>query len=439
MSMIEFREYQIEAAAKLTRLVAEFGFGYLCGECRTGKTITVLKVIGDLAKENVLFVTKKKAIPSIEKDVKAMGLKEVVTVTNFEQVKKFVGQTWDCVVVDEAHSIGAFPKASQRQQQILNLVCKNVILMSGTPSPESFSQLYHQYACTKHLWSQYQNFYRWADNYVNVKKKKVGTGIEVNDYSEVIEDKVLKAIKPYVVEMTQRDAGFEVEIVEQVHLVKMKKKTYRMILRIIRDGVIGSPRCRSVLADSGSKVMSKLRQLSNGHVITENHGAVIFDYTKIEYIKKTFKNRLAILYCFKAEGVMLKKVFGDCATDNPEIFNEDDSKVFIGQVRSSREGVNLSAADDLVFVGIDYSALSYLQSRERLSFLGRKNPPKIHYVFAEKTLETKVFKTVQNKENFTVKHYRHERTGLSIEVNQGIREERLDSNQDYYEQQNWLT
>ena len=90
-------------------------------------------------------MTKKKAIPSIEKDVRAMGLKEVVTVTNFEQVKKFTGQTWDCVVVDEAHSIGAFPKASQRQQQILNLVCKNVILMSGTPSPESFSQLYHQY------------------------------------------------------------------------------------------------------------------------------------------------------------------------------------------------------------------------------------------------------------------------------------------------------
>ena len=29
LSMIEFREYQIEAAAKLTRLVAEFGFGYL--------------------------------------------------------------------------------------------------------------------------------------------------------------------------------------------------------------------------------------------------------------------------------------------------------------------------------------------------------------------------------------------------------------------------
>ena len=42
-----------------TRSVAEFGFGYLCGECRTGKTITVLKVIGDLAKENVLFNNPK--------------------------------------------------------------------------------------------------------------------------------------------------------------------------------------------------------------------------------------------------------------------------------------------------------------------------------------------------------------------------------------------
>ena len=31
--------------------------------------------------------------------------------------------------------------------------------------------------------------------------------------------------------------------------------------------------------------MSKLRQIYNGHVITENHGAIIFDKSKAEYIK----------------------------------------------------------------------------------------------------------------------------------------------------------
>ena len=38
---------------------------------------------------------------------------------------------------------------------------------------------------------------------------------------------------------------------------------------IMRDGVIGRPDCRSVLADTGAKVMSKMRQLWSGTVITE--------------------------------------------------------------------------------------------------------------------------------------------------------------------------
>ena len=60
------------------------------------------------------------------------------------------------------------------------------------------------------------------------------------------------------------------------------------------------------------------------------------------------------------------------ATDDPDIFNAVSDSVFIGQVKSCREGVNLSSADHLIFLGIDYSALSYLQGRERASFLGRR-------------------------------------------------------------------
>ena len=294
--MIQLRQYQKVASRKLTRLCQIKKCAYLSGECRTGKTMVALSVVRNMALEKVLVITKKKAIPSIESDIRKMNLEKVVSVTNFEMLKKFRGSSWNMIIVEEAHSVGAFPKPSQRYLNILKLRYNSIILMSGTPSPESFSQLYHQWSLTPFLWSHYQNFYRWASDYVDVKEKRVGTGIVIKDYSDAKQKRILKDIEPYTVQMTQKEAGFTQEVEEEVHMVKMSRRTYRLALRIIKDGVIGSPARRSVVADSGAKVMSKLRQIYNGHVITERHGAIVFDKSKADYIKNNFSGRIDILY-----------------------------------------------------------------------------------------------------------------------------------------------
>ncbi len=437
--MVQLRDYQKVASRKLTRLCQIKKCAYLSGECRTGKTMVALSVVRNMALEKVLVITKKKAIPSILSDIRKMNLEKVVSVINFEMLKKVRGSSWNMIIVDEAHSVGAFPKPSQRYLNILKLRYNSIILMSGTPSPESFSQLYHQWSLTPFLWSHYQNFYRWASDYVDVKEKRVGTGIVIKDYSDARQSRILKDIEPYTVQMTQKEAGFTQEVEEQVHMVKMSRRTYRLALRIIKDGVIGRPTRRSVVADTGSKVMSKLRQIYNGHVITERHGAIVFDKSKADYIRNNFSGRIAILYCFIAEGKMLREYFGDRATDDPDLFNAVSNSVFIGQVKSCREGVNLSSADHLIFLGIDYSALSYLQGRERASFLGRDRKNKIHYIFAEKGIEPKVYDVVKLKESYTIKHYRNDRSSISEEADREARERRMDSYQVNYVQQSWFT
>ena len=149
--MVKLREYQKAASRKLTRLCQIKKCAYLSGECRTGKTMVALSVVRNMALEKVLIITKKKAIRSIESDVIKMNLERVVSITNFEQLKNFKGTNWNMIIVDEAHSVGAFPKPSQRYQNILQLRYNSIILMSGTPSPESFSQLYHQWSLTPFL------------------------------------------------------------------------------------------------------------------------------------------------------------------------------------------------------------------------------------------------------------------------------------------------
>jgi hypothetical protein len=408
--MITLRPYQTDAAKRLATIIRSHHVAYLRGEVRTGKTLTAFETARLLETTKVLVVTKKKAIASIQRDAEAIGIE--ATVTNYEQLPKLKGTAWDLLIVDEAHGVGAYPKPSKRFKDIRQLTYRYLLLMSGTPSPESYSQLYHQFSLARMPWGQFSNFYRWADKYVNVKDKRVGTGTVVKDYSDAREGYIMRDISPLTVNITQEQAGFTTTIEEQVHRVEMLPRTYRLARRIMRDGVVGKPGRRVVLADTAVKQLSKLHQIYSGTVITERHGAIIFDRSKALYCRETFKGKTAILYKFQAEGDMLREVFAGRWTDSPEEFNASD-KVYIGQVQSSREGVNLSSADDLVFFSIDHSALSYLQGRDRASYLGRDRANRVHWLFAARSLEPVIYKTVRAKEDYTTAHYkRHKHQDL---------------------------
>jgi hypothetical protein len=423
--MITLRPYQQAAADKLVSILKDRRIAYLRGEVRVGKTLTAMDAIRQLGVQRVLVLTKKKAIASIEKDRDAYGLTDRVTVTNYEQAGKLKGQSWGLLVVDEAHGVGAYPKPSKRFKDIRAMNYSMVLLMSGTPSPESYSQLYHQFALGSAPWGAFRNFYRWADKYVNIRKKYVGTGTQVNDYSQAKDADILRDIAPLTVTVTQEQAGFTTQIEEHVHRVTMLPRTVRLWKRIMADGIIGNTKGRAVVADTGAKAMSKLRQMNSGTVITERHGAVIFDRSKVEYIQRIFTDKTAILYTFDAEGRMLREAYGDRATDSPERFNAEPDAVYIGQVQASREGVNLSSADDLVFVGVDYSALSYIQGRDRASYLGRTRANRVHWIIADGGIEPKVLEIVKGKENYTTKHFEHDRKRITGQADQAVRAGRL--------------
>ncbi len=421
---MNLRPHQLTAADDLLTRVSRDGWAYLAGEVRVGKTLTVLEVARRLGVARCLFLTKKKAIASIEADRDALGLTDRVHVTNYEQVHKLVGH-YDLLILDEAHCLGAYPKASLRARQVARLTYDRCILLSGTPSPESLSQLYHQIRIasaaglsTAVPWQQ-PSFYKWAAaGYVNVRTRRVGTGQEVNDYSDANEALIMADLAPHMVRITQQQAGFQTQIIEQVHQVRMAPQTYADTGKLMRDDVVTVGTGWPVVADTAAKQMQKLRQMYSGTVIPEGAAeGVILDTSKVRYIlNRITGGRLAILYCFQAEGLMLRLAYGPLATDSPEEFAARPDSVFIGQVQASREGVNLSPADDLVFLGIDYSALSYLQGRDRASALGRTVPPRVHWILAANSLELKVYDKVRAKESYTTAHFRADRGSLSVKT-----------------------
>ena len=410
---MKFREYQAAIIEKAKGVLEAHRFVYLSMEVRTGKTLTALGVAEKLGIKNLLFVTKKKAIGSIEADYKKLMPGYQITVINYESLHKVTGK-FDLLVLDEAHTLGAYPKPSKRTKLVKEIILRQnpfVILMSGTPTPESFSQIYHQvYACPKNPFNQYKSFYKFAKEYVNVVQKVINS-FHINNYDDG-KPVILDRMKPYMISYTQKEAGFKSEIKEHVLRVEMSKLTYDFVKEMREHGIITGKKTKEViLGDTGVKKMSKIHQLFSGTVKLENGKRMVTDLSKAKFIRSKFKDmKVGIYYKFKAEYDALKQVYGDNLTDDLQEFKATNKNIAL-QIVSGREGISLKEADCLVYYNIDFSALSYWQSRDRMTTKD-STVSDVYWIFAERGIETKIYKTVTNKKDYTLRHFKKDLLSL---------------------------
>lgn len=399
---MNLREYQNTISDQAADTLKQYGLVYLSMEVRTGKSITAMETARKYGALRVLFVSKLKALKSIENDSLHFPSLEVVAV-NYESLHKVTG-TFDLIIADEAHTLGAFPKVSKRTTELKKIATgKPIIFLSGTPSPESYSQLYHQFfVSSSSPFKDYKNFYKWANEFV-IKKTRFVFNRQINDYSIAKKELIDTYTKHLFISYTQQEAGFDVSITEKVLSVPMLK--VMPLIKALHTDKIISIFGREILADTAVKEMSKVQQLCGGSVIDEQGEAVILDYSKAEYIRDNFKGqKIAIFYKFKAEFDILTKILPNYTT-SPETFQQSTDKVYLGQFVSSREGIRLDTADAILFYGIDFSYLSYEQSKNRIISKERTKEAVLYWIFAENGIEEKIYIAVRNKENYTSSYF----------------------------------
>ena len=410
---MKLRDYQKKIAEKSIAIIKERGFVYLALEVRTGKTLTSLSIAQALDKKSVLFITKKKAISSIDNDYNLLNPKFYLHTINYESLHKISKDLkFDMIVVDEAHSIGAFPKPSKRAVDVASLIYNNradVILMSGTPTPESYSQIYHQvFGIRNNPFNGFRNFYGFARQYVNIKERMINS-LRIRDYSEGYQS-IMDAMKPYMIAYSQKEAGFKVVTNEKVLYVDMLQTTYNLAEELQRRLVIEG-KDEIVLADTPVKLMMKLHQIYSGTVKFESGQSMVIDNSKAKFIRKFFHGmKIGIFYKFKAELEALKGVYGDALTTELSVFEDTDKNIAL-QIVSGREGISLKKASALVYYNIDFSATSYWQSRDRMTTKERLKSD-VYWIFSKGGIEKQIYKAVTKKKDYTLSHFRKDLLSL---------------------------
>ena len=253
---MQFRPYQTDIIEKGTEQINSKGWTYLAMEVRTGKTLTSLGIAHNIG-GRVVFVTKKKAIGSIQNDVDLLESERIdVEVINYESVHKiYQPQTVDVWILDEAHVMGSFPKPSKRAKTIRKMVETGVVIfLSGTPSPETTSQLFHQMWVLgqRNPFAKYRNFYGWARQYCDIYevhysqfpvKKYDRCRLNINDLG--------------LITYSQAQAGFDNEMREHFLEVKMSDTIKNLINKIRNDKVVMGE-TENIVADTPVKEMSKI-------------------------------------------------------------------------------------------------------------------------------------------------------------------------------------
>ena len=101
----EYRPYQLDIINRGYEIIMDHQFLYLAMEVRTGKTLTSLGIAEKIGINNALFITKKKAISTIQEDYDRLKPNFEMTIINYESLHTVMhDKRWDLIICDEAHS-----------------------------------------------------------------------------------------------------------------------------------------------------------------------------------------------------------------------------------------------------------------------------------------------------------------------------------------------
>ncbi len=395
--------HQEKIAHEAYEILRQYGLVNLAMEERTGKSLTAIHVAELSSRNNVLIITKKKALKGWKKTLGAYrtnGTK--FTVINYHAVHKAhktpsgkrvyklsikLGQ-YDLIILDEAHNyLSTYPKPGVIWKSVKK-ICSGqpIIYLSATPNAQGYQLLFNQFALSD--WSPfrgYANFYRWFERYGIPNKVRTAYGLQ-ETYSKCKEE-VWEKTKRLFITYTRTELGFTHEPSDVIHWVELTEDTKKLYNDCLNDEMFDNGRDLFPL-DSSMKLRTTLHMLEGGVAKNKDEYIVLPNEEKIDAILRDFGDspNNVIMYHYKAELVKLESIFKNTT---------------LLQGTSYAEGVDLSGYDNLIIYSQDFSSARHNQRRARQANMNRDTEIKVHFYLVKGGISEQVYKTVSvNKKNF---------------------------------------
>ncbi len=386
-------QHQVDISSQALDILRKHMIVYLAMQERTGKTLTSILICEQTKCNNILVITKKKALVGWIDTLSKYTPNKTYECINYESLHKCTFKP-DLVIIDEAHSnLGAYPKVGKTWKEVYKFTKgKPLIYLSATPSAQTYAQLYHQFKLSSWTpWIKYPSFYNWH-KYYGIENIIYLGGRQIKQYNEVKSEKVMRDVEHLFISYTRTELGFEHEPNDILHYIDLSseiKEYYNSLLKDRVAIVVGT----EVIADTVMALRTKLHQIEGSTLKQEDKNIFLSKIDKIDYILKTWgdSDNLVIFYQYQNELSLLKQTFKSAT---------------ILQGTSFAEGVDLSMYETCVVYSMDFSTAKYVQRRARQCNMKRDTPIDFHFLLVKGAISEQVYQTVAvNRTNFVDSYF----------------------------------
>lgn len=398
-----------------------------------GKTLITLKsiqkMIDDLISVNILIIAPLRVANTtwsneIDKwndfkyltyqvctqslDIRTDNLKKNVNIhiINRENVAWLVENVvwkWDTVIIDESSSFKSHKSKRFRALKAVINKIDNIILLTGTPSPQSYMDLWSQL----YLVDKGERLGKTITQYLTDYFKMRPYAIDKWDIVAGADTLIKNKIADICISMKQSDYLELPDMIYNDVIVPMNDATQKIYADFSKDYIM-TYNGVDITANQKASLQNKLLQICNGAIYDNDKNTIVLNNDKIDALRDIIDDNqnenFLVAYTYKSDLERLQKEFKsiakvlDTSSDTIKDWNDRKIRMLLAHPASAGHGLNLQhGGNTIIWFGLTWSLELYQQFNKRLHRLGQKNTVKIIHLITDSNEEMHVAQALRYK------------------------------------------
>ena len=333
-----------------------------------------------------------------------------VYIINRENVEWLISRSgipfdFDMVVIDELSSFKSHQAKRFKSLMKVRPKVNRIVGLTGTPSSNGLMDLWAQYRLLDMGQRLGRFIGRYREDYF-VPDKRNQQVIFSYKPKPGAEEAIYRLISDITISMKGTDYLKLPELVINEVDVKLSEKEMKTLDTMKRD-LITTVKGEEITAANAAALSGKLLQMANGAVYDDQGTVLHIHDRKLDALEDLIEaangKPVLIAYWFKHDLSRIQKRFEvEVLSTSDSIKRWNDGEIPIAAIHpaSAGHGLNLQAGGStLIWFGLTWSLELYQQTNARLWRQGQKETVVIHHLIAKGTIDERVMKALNDKNN----------------------------------------
>lgn len=305
---------------------------------------------------------------------------------------------FDMIIIDESSRFKNHKAKKFRALAKMINYRHRVYLLSGTPMPNGYDDLWSQMYLLDKGQRMGDNFYKFIAKYAHY----------INDYRYVFLKSMREVLQEKVSDICIFADSEDIELPPlETHMIKLNfSEEKQKVYNDFKKSYVLELEQGDLAVMNIASLINKTLQLANGCVYVDKElNYEVFDNSKLDWVRdfvKTARDNVLIFYSFKFDRVRLLEIEGarEIKSDQ-DVLDWQQGKIKVGVISpySFQYGANLQTGGSIiVWFGLLWGLENYLQSNKRIWRPGQKNKVDIYYLLMNNTNDDMVYKRLISKE-----------------------------------------